>query len=280
MAMTAFYMGSRSKRHGDPYIERVDKNGTEHWVDHNCPKCAGTGYLPGYEFIDGARCWRCNATGYSTHRYKKMTPEYEAKLETARVAKTRKKNLAERADFLARNGFNVDGLIFVVIGKTFEIKDDLKAAGAKFSFTFASWYFSERPEAYACVELTVEDCLWENALAALHWNDRDDILALIKARTPVDPAVSKSEYLGKVGERMTIIATLKRSFSFENNFGYRPTTTYIHNFEDDLGNVLIWKTGCFLREDTEYTLTGTVKEHSEYKETKQTVLTRCKTEAR
>jgi hypothetical protein len=29
-----------------------------------CGKCGGHGYLAGYEFSDGARCWKCGARGY------------------------------------------------------------------------------------------------------------------------------------------------------------------------------------------------------------------------
>jgi hypothetical protein len=107
-------------------------------------------------------------------------------------------------------------------------------------------------------------------------NKPEDIQALIKERTPCEP--SGSEYLGEVGKRLTLTVTLKKSFSFENNYGYYPTTSYIRNFEDDAGNVIIWKTTSFLREGETFKLTGTVKEHSEYRDTKQTVLTRCKAE--
>jgi hypothetical protein len=41
-----------------------------------CGKCGGYGYLSGYEFSDGARCWRCNARGYY----------YTPKVEEARAA--------------------------------------------------------------------------------------------------------------------------------------------------------------------------------------------------
>lgn len=27
-----------------------------------CWKCGGSGYLPGYEHVDGARCWGCGGT--------------------------------------------------------------------------------------------------------------------------------------------------------------------------------------------------------------------------
>lgn len=285
MAMTAFYMGASvsKRRHGEAYIERVDRNGTEHWLDLNCPKCGGSGYLPGYEFIDGARCWKCRATGYHPHRWLVHTPEYAAKLEAKRVAKARAKNLTERADFLEREGFGPDGKTFVVVGKTFDIKDELKEAGAKFNYVL-NWHFPVKPEAYTTVELTVEECFWENDLAALHWND--DLQELIKERTPREP--SGSEYLGEVGKRLTVNVTLKKSFSFENTFGYQTSTTYIHSFEDGVGNVIIWKTANSLTEyeygPGTYTphalvscdLTGTVKEHSEYRGVKQTILTRCK----
>ena len=283
MAMTAFYMGaSVSKhRHGEPHIERVDKKGTEHWIDHNCPKCGGSGYLHGYEHIDGARCWKCGATGYFPHRWQVHTPEYAEKLQARRVARTRAKNLAQRAGFLEREGFAPDGKTFVVVGNTFDIKDELKAAGAKFCYNIG-WHFPVKPDAYTTIELTAEDCFTEDTFAALNWNAVVDMQALIETRTPREP--SGSEYLGEVGKRLKVAVTLKKSFSFENDFG----TTYIHNFEDDAGNVIIWKTANSLTEyaygSGTYTphelkscdLTGTVKEHSEYKGIWQTVLTRCK----
>lgn len=289
MAMTAFYMGQATKRHGAPFIDRVDKNGTEHWVDHNCPKCGGTGYLHGYEHVDGARCWKCGATGHFTHTWTVMTPEYAAKLAAKRDERTRKKNLAGRAEFLEHEGFNADGVTFVVIGNTFAVKDELKAAGAKFNYVLG-WHFADKPENLGTIEMTSADCFWENTVAELHWNATCDIQELIKERTPHDDT-SSSEYLGEVGKKLSITVTLKKSFSFENTFGYHTATTYIHNFEDADGNAIIWKTTnslidytypedkpghCEAHPFTTGTLTGTVKEHSEYKGVKQTVLTRCK----
>ncbi len=289
MAMTAFYMGAGAskRKHGEAHIERVDKNGTEHWLDHNCPKCGGSGYLPGYEFIDGARCWKCGATGYHPHRWTKQTPEYAAKLAAKRDERARKKNLEGRADFLEKEGFNSEGKTFVVAGNTFDIKDEFKAAGAKYCAPLG-WHFAEKPENLITIEMSVEECFWENNIATLNWNETYDIQEIIKARTPREPSIS--EYLGKIGERITVRVALKKSFSFENDYGYRPTTSYIHNFEDEAGNVIIWKTTKSLNEYTYsaggYTvhelikcdLTGTVKEHSEYKGIKQTILTRCKIE--
>ena len=70
-------------------------------------------------------------------------------------------------------------------------------------------------------------------------------------------------------------------------FSYYGTTHFIHTFADADGNIMVWKStnpvdyikdDCyeFIPEGSLVELTGTVKEHSEYKGTEQTVLTRCK----
>jgi hypothetical protein len=82
-----------------------------------------------------------------------------------------------------------------------------------------------------------------------------------------------SEYVGEVGKRLKGLK-LKVVFvtSFETAFG----VCFLMKMTDEAGNVFVWKTGNGLEQDKEYVLDGTVKEHSEYKGTKNTVLTRCK----
>lgn len=43
----------------DPNVTKT-VDGVE-YVAIMCWKCGGSGYLPGYEYVDGARCWGCNA---------------------------------------------------------------------------------------------------------------------------------------------------------------------------------------------------------------------------
>lgn len=92
-----------------------------------------------------------------------------------------------------------------------------------------------------------------------------------------------SQYVGSVGERISTIGCYDHCAWFEvDSFrGYGKDTIYIHTFKDPDGNVLIWKTSnglgsLDLQEGTPVNITGTVKEHSEYDDQKQTVLTRCK----
>ena len=104
--------------------------------------------------------------------------------------------------------------------------------------------------------------------------------ALIKAQKAI------SQYVGEIGERITVKATYIGSANFEvKRFsGYGTDTMYVHTFKDVDGNKLVWKTTSSLGtwQEHEYgenvDLTGTVKEHKEYRDEKQTILTRCKTQ--
>ena len=253
-------------------VEKIDRNGSKHIVDHNCPKCGGLGYIPGYEYIDGARCWKCNATGQFTHKYIIRTPEYERELAARRLARARRKNLAERPAFLERNGFNEDGITYVVVGNTYEIKDALKAMGAKFN-EFIKWHLPFDPEDYTTVEMSVEECFYEEETGALCWKSVTELTELIEKKAPAIP-VPETNYIGNVGDKITLELIQVACFTFESKFGI----CYINKFKDIEGNVVIWKTSRRVANDGEkVTLKGTVKEHNVFRAEKQTVLTRCKT---
>lgn len=103
-------------------------------------------------------------------------------------------------------------------------------------------------------------------------------------------------HIGEIGKRITIRATFKKSFEYvDYKFSYYGTTHFIHTFEDSDGNIIVWKSTNSVdyindgsenpnrKGDVEFIptgsivdLTGTVKEHGIYKDTEQTVVTRCK----
>ena len=58
-------------------------------------------------------------------------------------------------------------------------------------------------------------------------------------------------------------------------------TMYVYTFKDAQGNVLTWKTqkGLPIEPNTMVKLKGTIKDHTTYKDEKQTMLERCKVEA-
>ena len=84
---------------------------------------------------------------------------------------------------------------------------------------------------------------------------------------------SNSEFVGEVGDRIEETLTVTKAITLEGYYG----TSMMHIMEDESGNVYVWITKAKnYPEGKVVTLRGTVKEHKEYKGTKQTVLTRCK----
>ena len=81
-----------------------------------------------------------------------------------------------------------------------------------------------------------------------------------------------------VGDKLCVDVVLQKVFTYETHFTYRGETAYIYKFTDDAGNTITWKTSKDLEIPEGWTgqIRGTVKEHSEYRGDKQTVLTRCK----
>lgn len=98
--------------------------------------------------------------------------------------------------------------------------------------------------------------------------------AAIKAQKAI------SQHVGQVGDKIDITATYDHSAWFDFKLGWTTETMYIHTFKDPDGNTLVWKTSSNslpeLDEGDKVQIKGTIKEHNEYKDEKQTVLTRCK----
>ena len=83
---------------------------------------------------------------------------------------------------------------------------------------------------------------------------------------------AESGFVGQVGQRLKFeIADYRVVTGFETQYGW----TNIYKILDKDNNVYIWKTSNYIDDDDTY-ITGTVKEHSEYRGVKQTVLTRCR----
>lgn len=83
---------------------------------------------------------------------------------------------------------------------------------------------------------------------------------------------ANSTHVGTVGEREEFDATVVSEKTFESDFGARALIKFI----DDAGNVLIWWTSPqSFRKGEHVHIKATIKEHSTYKETKQTVIARA-----
>jgi hypothetical protein len=82
-----------------------------------------------------------------------------------------------------------------------------------------------------------------------------------------------SKHIGEIGQRITIkIASATCLTSWETEWG----TTKLFKIVDYSGNVFTWKTSSFPDFDKSEIITGTIKAHNEFRDCKQTELTRCK----
>lgn len=89
-------------------------------------------------------------------------------------------------------------------------------------------------------------------------------------------------YFGNVGDKFEKEMTFEKMFGFETMYGYQ----YIILFRDEENHVFVWKTAngnlgknfnwAEYEVGQKYLIKGTVKSHDEYKNVKQTVITRCK----
>lgn len=266
---------------------REDKNGTRYYVDHVCPKCHGAGYLREYGHIEGGVCFMCEGSGQYDMTIRVLTEDYDRKLTERRQAKLRKDASKVNAEWCKRNGFSEDFKTWVILGETYSIKEDLKAAGAKWS-NLIGWHLPEKPEAWPSFELAGDQVIREEEdykytvldfdfAGRVDWTNYYSALSAY-VKTFQDAYLNSSaagEYVGQVGTRATFSLTYDdyRAFS-----GFRDNATFIYMFHDKDGNSVIWKTTNYqeLTSGSEYTITGTVKEHAEYRGRKQTSLTRCK----
>lgn len=276
----------------------TDKNGTKtyHCTDR-CFKCGGTGIISYYIPINGGECFDCHGSGMTEWTEKEYTEEYAAKLEARRIKKAEKKLMEAKSHaeennqkFFQEQEFTPEGKTFYILGKTFDIKDQLKSEGAKWDNYTSHWRMNHPYEGYGYLELSVDDIYDKDYSGTYHWNswkrleynDSNNYYNWIReAEEKLNAKNSTSEYLGQEGERITLTVTYTHTSSFERELRFNKyDTVYIHSFRDENGNEIIWKTtnNIYNDKDTEMIITGTVKGYKEYKGIKQTILTRCKLE--
>lgn len=119
----------------DLVYDRTDKNGTKIYLDYNCPRCGGSGVIPYFYHVDSGTCFKCGGSGKREHpkQIKKYTPEYAAKLEAKRKERRRAKAAEQNEKFFIREGFDHNGETYIVLGDTYKIREELKAAGCKYN---------------------------------------------------------------------------------------------------------------------------------------------------
>lgn len=267
-------------------VKTFEKDGKAYaTISDICDRCGGSGIF--YVAIhngrgvpalpDAGTCYKCNGEGKVTKDVRMYTDlEYERMQRSKKRADEKKRKeldtkIAEQnLRTLNKYGFE-NGDAYIVLGNTYNIKDELKEAGAKFSPELR-WVLPTEPTwltTHSYVKVSVADIF---TVANGYFVLRDDIREFRDALEPV-----RGRYLGKVGQKLSVTATLTRAIPYEAAFGYQIALGYIYIFETADGNTLVWRTtSAWLDTGKKYNIVGTVKEHSEYDKVKQTVLTRCK----
>lgn len=270
-------------------IAKVDEENRKAYIVERCDRCGGTGtyIIPG---IFAGTCFKCNGMGktakwvkaYSEVEYEKYLASYErTKERKAEKEAARKQNLldnseANKINALAELGYNPKNPeVYLVVGdNTYAIKDELKAAGCRFERALG-WYNTheiEIPADYSLTTVAFDDIFDWNPLTkrfSLKEDAKEKADAAINAAMPE----SLSEYVGEVKERLRDLhATLTDSRQIDGYYG----TSTIYTFK--VGeNVFIWLTSSYhdIQIGDNIILTGTIKDHKEYRGVKQTVLSRC-----
>ena len=102
------------------------------------------------------------------------------------------------------------------------------------------------------------------------WNRE---LAYQKKQEEKKAAASVSKHVGEIGQRISFnISEAIALTSWETEWGY----TTLWKIVDESGNVFTWKTSSCPDFEHAVKITGTIKAHNEFRDCKQTELTRCK----
>lgn len=196
---------------------------------------------------------------YSEKEYAKYNPE----VKIIKPAKSRRDVL----------GFGEAGYIWLFKGETYQNLDWFRASPCRYTRVWG-WYLPSDIEMPDPIPVDVEP-------VKLNWSD----VSLEEQLIPEDQIVKvvegllydagESRYVGKVGDRIEFDATCTRASVNQGAYGI----SYFYVFEDSEGNIYTWGTSArSLDEGCQYHIRGTVKDHTSFRNTQQTVLTRCKVE--
>lgn len=270
------------------HLEKTDKNGTQYFTGlKDCWKCMGHREFECWGHISGGICFACNGTGVNNCEVKVMTDEHYKKLEEKRQAKLQKKIEKRKANapelnqqFFKDYGFNEEGKAWCVVKAGYVPKDfteKMLELGAK-KYGWNIYIFSKKVEGLDAVEVDAKDCCEKDIYDVYYEYDYhffDDLIADAQKKEEQANA-ERTSYFGAIGDKVCLDLTFKNVFFYDTQFG----GMCIYIFEDAEGHQFKWNTSSgfnsSLEEGEHIKVNATIKEHSEYKGIKQTVLIRCK----
>ena len=233
----------------------------------------------------GGVCFACGGTGYLTKEIRLYTEKEKAATERAkqraaerRVEKRLQEAAKKKAQWLERNQFNAEGLTAVYVGSnSFDVKTELKEAGWKYSPIFG-W----RSADISAIDTYGEDnvaILSVDQVASFNIYGEGCFLStcgnLIQQLKDARKPQSLSNWVGTEKEKLVDLpVVIQRISGFGSRFGWTNVITFISG-----NDILTWFTSSNVsnyEEGEKYLLSATVKEHSIFKDEKQTLLLRVK----
>lgn len=187
-----------------------------------------------------------------------------------------------RAQWKEWNGFNGNDTTFCICGNTYPIKDMLKEAGCKFNkllFWHSPVEMTNLPEDCYQFEVKFDEMYYYIAESGWQPHERNTAASIIREHTnrvmPKKEVEICGSYLeGEVGQRVrNLQATLTAVHGFSSMYGY----SFVYTFETSKGEKLTWITtkDLDMETDTVVDLTFTIKEFAEYRNERQTKITRA-----
>ena len=197
---------------------------------------------------------------YSESEYRKYNPE----------VKVIQKAKSQREVF----GFGEAGFIWIFKGDTYAALDWFRWAPTRYA-EFFGWYLPSDIEMPTPLPANIEPLklMWEDVKDP---ENEDKIMDHDLIRNYVNSLVYEpgtSEWVGEIKDKITLPLTCTKVRHFMNMYG----TSTFYTFEDENKNVFTWttQTSKDIQEGQTYLVSGRVKEHTTYRNVKQTALTRC-----
>ena len=184
------------------------------------------------------------------------------------------------------NGYNKDNKEKAMKLKSNDLTDADRKIAEKVMDFFGNNDFSDNFLENIKVVLSNDYCKPYNGFVAYAYTAYLKAMEKAEKEKQLKEEATNTEYYGKVGDKITVEVTGKIVGSYETSYGYYGQTVRIWEFTDAENHVFVWKTSSFFAVDNEEKMDdehvfhgkikATIKEHSEYRGKKQTVITRVK----
>lgn len=227
----------------------------------NCSRCGGAGGADKWAFT-GWTCFECRGACQFTVEVKLYTAEKLAKLDAAQA----KREAVKEAKRMAQ-----------------QTEWDAKVAANTTKFDSENAALLTEAEALLDTNTFVADIIRKGRqFGSISEAQKSAVLNAIASAKRQAEAQAASTHVGTIGDKVKVKVTVTNVASFERTpfqcrFTQHMETVWVISMVDETGNVFVTKTPNFNQPKGEtFVLSGTVKDHSEFRGVKQTLLIRAK----